>query len=136
MKRDLETQYQDRLQEQIGITIPDDFPYGAITARYSDYINDLYNSVFQTLDCNCDPDPCNGQGTCDSSDGSCDCYDGYEGANCSVDQCDTYCQNGGSCSHASGSLSCDCTGTGFSGDQCEINFALNPCQNRSVFCSG
>jgi hypothetical protein len=54
----------------------------------------------------------------------CNCLDGYEGADCSIniDECASDpCMNGGACNDLVNDYSCDCTDTGFEGDVCEIN---------------
>ena len=66
----------------------------------------------------------------------CVCNSGYtgdgitctNGSPCSPNPC----LNGGSCSNLGGSYTCNCTGTGYNGTQCqtEINECLsNPCLN-------
>lgn len=84
----------------------------------------------QCVDNLCDPDPCNGNGTCDSSDGSCTCLAKYGGVNCdecapgrvdypncTEDQCTVFsCNQHGVCDSVSGS--CDCFG-GYTGTECD-----------------
>ena len=69
----------------------------------------------------CDPDPCNGHGTCDSSDGSCTCDNAFMTADCSAclesyidypdcrdDPCEPDpCNGHGTCDSADGSCTCD-----------------------------
>ncbi|XP_052789096.1 protein crumbs-like isoform X2 [Mya arenaria] len=65
----------------------------------------------------------------------CLCYPGYHGDMCGtdIDECanGTVCENGGQCVNAIGTFSCDCTGTGFTGNNCSIqagdNCSAAPC---------
>jgi len=78
----------------------------------------------------CDPDPCNGHGTCNPADGTCTtCQTGYTGStcntcatgytgypNCVVDKCyQNTCSGHGTCNASDGS--CSCT-TGYTGPTC------------------
>ncbi|ELU09492.1 hypothetical protein CAPTEDRAFT_223674 [Capitella teleta] len=102
----------------------------------------------------CDPNPCENNGTCDSSDivrYKCVCPDGYMGPNCetaidlesnlydrldmTVAPCDEIlecstdpCQNGGTCDETGGSYSCECL-PGYGGKDCQYNTVCdaNPC---------
>ena len=65
------------------------------------------------------------------------CEDGYEGwRKCrDINECegDSPCQNGGICMNEPGNFTCDCTGTGYTGDTCELDInecvTNYPCQN-------
>ncbi|XP_046368498.2 protein crumbs-like isoform X1 [Haliotis rufescens] len=82
-------------------------------------------------------------GHCNNSDGSysCDCYPGYIGQLCDIDI--DYCQPGfcqpGVCTERNTSFSCNCTNTGYEGedcttdiDECEVN---NSCRNDNMICN-
>ncbi len=79
----------------------------------------------------CDPDPCNGHGTCDPADGSCTCNDYFTGdacdacadgtlgdyPDCQDDPCDPDpCNDHGTCDPADGSCTCN---DYFTGDACD-----------------
>ncbi len=84
----------------------------------------------QCVDDPCDPDPCNGQGTCDPTSGACTCLQEYTGVacdecsqgrvdypNCTPDPCTVFtCSAHGVCDPLDGS--CTCFG-GFDGTNCD-----------------
>jgi len=71
----------------------------------------------------CDPNPCENNGTCIDGINSfiCDCVDGFTGDTCEIDidECLSFpCLNGGTCIDGINSFSCKC-GRDFTGVKCE-----------------
>ncbi|XP_060598652.1 neurogenic locus notch homolog protein 1-like, partial [Ruditapes philippinarum] len=89
----------------------------------------------------CSSNPCQGQGDCvhntTLSSFSCDCYHGYSGKTCQIDEDDCTsnpCMNDGECIDLVGGFNCECPPQ-YTGQHCEdeIDFCdPNPCQNGGV----
>lgn len=91
---------------------------------------ELCDDAQQCVDDLCEPDPCNGNGTCDPTDGSCSCLPKYSGVacdecgagrvgypNCTESMCDGLsCNGNGTCDPVDGS--CECL-DGFAGADCD-----------------
>lgn len=84
---------------------------------------------------------CKNGGTCSSDFSSfsynCQCLPGFTGKLCetNTDECaGSPCKNDGACKDGINTYQCDCLGTGFEGDNCEVNIneclTLSPCQNQ------
>jgi hypothetical protein len=88
----------------------------------------------------CNPDPCNGNGSC--TDGNCSCNDGFSGENCEteVEACDDQedCNGNGVASGYKGSCSCECDAS-HSGSEClqpsSVDLMDSPCA-ASGLCHG
>ncbi|XP_048750866.2 fibropellin-1-like [Ostrea edulis] len=88
----------------------------------------------------CNPNPCQNSGTCDESnppEGTkyvCSCTSGFSGDRCEVSQTDhcanSPCKNGGTCTSGSTTFTCQCDGTGYTGDTCEESISTNPCDQH------
>jgi len=77
---------------------------------------------FTLVNDDCDPNPCENNGTCTDGENSftCDCVDGFTGDTCEtdIDECLSFpCLNGGTCSDGINSFTCNCTAD-FTGPTC------------------
>ena len=93
----------------------------------------------------CESAPCSNSAPCvnavpASSTGilyGCQCTTGWAGENCQdvADLCADLCQHSGVCSQDGAAVSCDCTGTGFEGQTCELDVddcAASPCSHGGI----
>lgn len=93
------------------------------------------NGLQCTFDATCESHHCDQNARClGGGPTPCVCSDGFEGdgKTCTrMNPCrDNPCQNSGICSSTAGNYSCDCTGTGYRGQRCEIdidNCTPSPC---------
>ncbi|KAI6661894.1 Neurogenic locus Notch protein-like [Oopsacas minuta] len=67
---------------------------------------------------------------------ACVCYSGHTGDFCQEDIIDctpNLCQNSGKCIEGNNTYTCDCSGTGYEGDNCEVDpCSPDPCLNNGV----
>lgn len=91
----------------------------------------------------CENHPCSNNGTCrvlpNSQTYECDCLEGFSGQHCETNQNDcesSPCLNAGRCIDGVGDFTCDCSGTGYSGNFCQNNIdeciIKNPCLNNGI----
>lgn len=91
------------------------------------------------------PNLCNGHGRCRQDQPVCECFEGFEGADCSLVSCPqdkawvdyavgvdvahnlAICSNRGHCDYETGTCSCE---TGFEGKACERLSCISSCNNR------
>ncbi|XP_060582307.1 fibropellin-3-like [Ruditapes philippinarum] len=98
--------------------------------------------IFNDID-DCDPNPCQNDGTCtdEVNDYTCTCADGFSGENCGtdIDDCDPNpCQNDGTCTDEVNDYTCKCA-DGYSGGNCKTDINdcdPNPCQNGGTCSDG
>mmetsp|Transcript_13658 Transcript_13658/g.18758 ORF Transcript_13658/g.18758 Transcript_13658/m.18758 type:complete len:1124 (+) Transcript_13658:141-3512(+) len=126
-------QYTIVVYARVMVADPEDLPFSLVVhaARVENEIETpvslieigLNGDVFNNVPMYCDknalvcPHNCSGYGECDGATGYCDCFDGYDGIDCSLSVCGAGCNNNGVCDGETGSCLCS---PNYVGTYCEV----------------